>query len=141
VENPDKIIEKMEELMNYERTFSLFQSVKVLHHFGITYEDITNKIKCDKYKEKTNVLAYYILKSIGIYFLNAFIEWTIDNNSGSLDFTKTQENINKLFEFIKEKYNSVEYLRTIEIFENWFSKEGNKTAQMEMETMRMSISE
>ena len=43
----------------------------------------------------------------------------------------------------KEKYNSPEYLRTIEIFENWFwlSKKGNKNGKMELETMRMSISE
>jgi len=145
VENPDKIIEKMEELMNYERTFSLFQSVKVLHHFGMTYEDITNKIKCDKtntknYKEKTNVLSYYILKSIGISFLNAFIEWTIDNNSGSLDFTKTQENLEKYCRFFETYYKNTEYLENMDKIEVWFSQRSkNNKNTLEMKTMRMVV--
>jgi hypothetical protein len=76
-----------------------------------------------------------------MFHYNDFIEWCIKNNNHSIQFTKTQENINRLFEFVKEKYKSVEYLRTIEIFENWFSKEENQKKQMEVETMRMSISE
>jgi hypothetical protein len=76
-----------------------------------------------------------------MFHYNDFIEWCIKNNNNSIQFTKTQENINRLFEFVKEKYNSVEYLRTIEIFENWFSKKDNQNGSMELETMRMSISE
>jgi len=145
VENPDKIIEKMEELMNYERMFSLFQSVKVLHHFGMTYEDIINNLKCDKYntkkyKEKTNVLAYYILKSIGIYNLNTFIEWTIDNNSGSLNFTKTPENLEKYCHFFETYYKNTEYLENMDRIEKWFSQKSktNKNT-LEMKTMRMVV--
>ena len=78
-----------------------------------------------------------------MFHYNDFIEWCIKNNNNSIQFTKTQENIHRLFEFIKEKYNSSEYLRTIEIFENWFSKKENQNEnrKMELETMRMSISE
>jgi hypothetical protein len=130
-----------------EQIFSLFQCSKVLHHLGLKYRELYETtdhavlLRHERYRENTHVFSYYILKCILMFHYNDFIEWCIKNNNSSIQFTKTQENINKLFEFIKEKYNSVEYLRTIEIFENWFSKEGNKTAQMEMETMRMSISE
>lgn len=76
-----------------------------------------------------------------MFHYNDFIEWCVKNNNSSIQFTKTQENIHRLFEFVKEKYNSQEYLRTMEIFENWWllSKKGNQ--KMELETMRMSISE
>jgi hypothetical protein len=130
-----------------EQIFSLFQCSKVLHHLGLKYRELYEKtehaslIRHQRYKENTHVFSYYILKCIIMFHYNDFIEWCIKNNNHSIQFTKTQENINRLFEFVKEKYKSVEYLRTIEIFENWFSKEENQKKQMEVETMRMSISE
>jgi len=81
------------------------------------------------------------MKCIIMFHYNDFIEWCIRNNNSSIQFTKTQENIHRLFEFVKSKYNSSEYLRTIEIFENWLSKKENQNGKMEVETMRMSISE
>jgi len=130
-----------------EQIFSLFQCSKVLHHLGLNYRELYETteravlLRHERYRENTHVFSYYILKCIIMFHYNDFIEWCIKNNNNSIQFTKTQENMNKLFEFVKEKYNSVEYLRTIEIFENWLSKEGNQNGSMELETMRMSISE
>jgi hypothetical protein len=130
-----------------EQVFSLFQCSKVLHHLGLKYRELyetteqAKQMRHERYRENTHVFSYYILKCIIMFHYNDFIEWCIKNNNSSIQFTKTQENINRLFEFVKGKYNSVEYLRTIEIFENWFSKKENQNGRMEMETMRMSISE
>jgi hypothetical protein len=130
-----------------EQVFSLFQCTKVLHHLGLKYRELyettdqAKQIRHERYRENTHVFSYYILKCILMFHYNDFIEWCIKNNNSSIQFTKTQENINRLVEFVKEKYNSVQYLRTIEIFENWFSKKDNQNGSMEVETMRMSISE
>ena len=77
-----------------------------------------------------------------MFYYNDFIEWCILTNNDSIQFIKTQENINSLFEFIKERYTSEHYLRTINVFETWFYKKGNQYdgEKMEGETMRMTIS-
>jgi len=130
-----------------EQIFSLFQCSKVLHHLGLKYRDLyetteqAKRMRHERYRENTHVFSYYILKCIIMFHYNDFIEWCIRNNNSSIQFTKTQENIHRLFEFVKSKYNSSEYLRTIEIFENWLSKKENQNGKMEVETMRMSISE
>jgi hypothetical protein len=145
----DKLSKTIENHLYNEQIFSLFQCSKVLHHLGLKYRDLyetteyAEQLRHQRYKENTNVFSYYILKCIIMFYYNDFIEWCIHNNNSSIQFTKTQENIDRLFEFIKSKYNSPEYLRTIEIFENWLSKKENQNGnrKMELETMRMSISE
>ena len=54
--------------------FSVFQTVKILDYVNLTYTDITtNKFKSIKnYKEKTNVFAYYILKSLCFFLMMNF---------------------------------------------------------------------
>ena len=144
-----KLSKIIENHLYNEQIFSLFQCSKVLHHLGLKYRELyqttehAKRIRHERYKENTHVFSYYILKCIIIFHYNDFIEWCVKNNNGSIQFIKTQENIYSLFQFIKEKYNSSEYLRTIDIFENWFwlSNQENQNGKMEVETMRMSISE
>ena len=148
IHNLSKIIENH---LHNEQIFSLFQCSKVLHHLGLKYRELYEKtgqaslLRNQRYKENTHVFSYYILKCNILFHYNDFIEWFVKNNNSSIQFTKTQENIHRLFEFVKEKYNSQEYLRTMEIFENWWllSKKENHNGnrKMELETMRMSISE
>ena len=96
-----------------------------------------------------------------MYYYNDFIELCYTNNNQSIQFNKTQSNINSFIDFIKKRHNSAEFLRTIRIFEDWFSKNTgyndkktildqifclpNKNVKCihaeKMETMRMSITE
>jgi hypothetical protein len=144
--NMNKLSKTIENHLYNEQMFSLFQCSKVLHYLNIKYRELYEKKDHaqETYREKTHIFSYYILKSIVIFYYNDFIEWCIIHNNNSIQFTQTQENINQFFEFIKSKYNSDDYLRTIEIFENWFwfSKERNQyNKKWELKTMRMSISE
>ena len=141
--NMNKLSKTIENHLYNEQKFSLFQCSKVLHHLKIKYRELyeKNDNAHEKYREKTHIFSYYILKSIVIFYYNDFIEWCIIHNNKSIQFTQTEESINQFFEFIKSKYNSDHYLRTIEIFEKWFSKEENQYKKWEMKTMRMSISE
>ena len=142
----NKLSNIIENHLHNEQLFSLFQCSKVLHHMGLKYRELYeingDLIKRDqRYNEKTHVFSYYVLKCIIMFYYNDFIEWCCIHNNMSIQFTKTQENINSLFEFIKSRYNSSDFLRTIEIFENQFTKEDNQLKKIESETMRMSISE
>ncbi len=124
-------------LMNDERMFSLFQKTKILDHQKIKYRGLLSK---NNYKEETPVFSYYILKSIMMFFYDDFIEWSIDNNHGSITFKKTPENIKSLVSFIRGRFDNPEYLKSIDEFEGWFSQNGHKKGR-EMETLRMSVND
>jgi hypothetical protein len=145
--NMNKLIKTIENHLYLEQMFSLFQCAKVLNFYGLTYRDILQKSNKIHYKEKTSVFSYYILKSIVMFYYNDFIEWCYIHNNKSLEFTKTQNNINQFFEFIKTRYNSDEYINSISIFENWFSNQNQNENNSRrhntfiLNTLRMSISE
>jgi hypothetical protein len=140
--NMNKLIKTIENHLYIEQMFSLFQCAKVLNFYGLTYRDILQKSNKIHYKEKTSVFSYYILKSIVMFYYNDFIEWCYIHNNKSLEFTKTQNNINQFFEFIKTRYNSDDFINSISIFENWFSNQNqNENNTFILNTLRMSISE
>lgn len=148
-ENLGKIpamIRDISQHLYYERIFSLFQCIKVLHFFGLEYKELhehsskNHTARIHKFKEKrTNVLAYYILKAIYMFYLNDFIEWVIKHNRGSLDFTKDDKTIHSYGEFIQSRYKERGLLNSIAIMEEWFKK--NNKCEVECTTMRMSLFE
>ena len=148
-ENLGKIpamISEISQYLYYERIFSLFQCIKVLHFFGLEYKELyehssKNQVARGlKFKEKrTNVLAYYILKSIYMFYVNDFIEWTIHHNQGSLNFTKDDKTIHSYGEFIKTHHKERGLLDSIAIMEEWF--QNNNKCEVECSTMRMSLFE
>jgi hypothetical protein len=148
----NKLIVKTENLLHYERLFSLFQCAKVLHFFGIKYNNLYEKdfksikLRNMKYKEDTNVLSYYIIKSIYMFYVNDFIEWCIENNNYngivSLNFDKNDENIDSYIEFIKEHFLKTSYIGSLSVFEEWFENINEKSVSYEIyNTLRMSVHE
>lgn len=98
-ENNMDTLEKL--VYEYEAPFSAFQCAKVLDHFGLVYEDLFDKEAASAYKEETPVFAYYVIKSVFMNHADEFIRWTMQNNQGSLQFKKTQTNINHLANLLK----------------------------------------
>jgi len=151
-EDINKLIVKTEKLLYYERLFSLFQCAKVLHFFGIKYnnlyeKDLTSmKLRAMKYKEDTNVLSYYIIKSIYKFYVNYCIEWCVENNNYngvvSLNFNKNNENIDRYIQFIKEHFLNSSYTGSLAIFEEWFKNINEKSVSYEIyNTLRMCVHE
>ena len=132
------------ELIQYERVFSCFQSAKVISFYNLTYNTIitpcSNSKINTKYKESTNVLSYYIIKSIMMYYINEYIEWISLHNNGSLSFVKTNDNILNYCGFVREHYKLSEYVKTIGYFEKWFLR-NKKINTLEANTMRMTALE
>jgi hypothetical protein len=107
-------IEKLEKYIQMERKFSLFQSAKILNHFGITYRSLFEKTAeaeqmRKKYKEDTEIFCYFILKTLLMYNCNDFIEWMHDHQKPVT---------NKVDKFIKDliipRYNEIQFINTIE---------------------------
>jgi hypothetical protein len=147
VENIDYIYEKIEENMKYEILFSLFQCVKVLDHYGLSYKNVyentnENNELCKKYSEKSPIFAYYVLKPILLFYINDFVDWINKNNKGSLSFTKTVENINNYCMFFENFHKTPEYTSIIRLMETEFRKIKNKDGlSVEIETLRMTLFE
>jgi hypothetical protein len=72
-DNMNNFLSSCEFYINFERTYSLFQLVKTLDFMGLQYKDLYSNtkhstiIRENLYKEKTNVLSYYIIKTIRRY--------------------------------------------------------------------------
>jgi hypothetical protein len=113
--NIDIMIKKTKKMLFYEKIFSIIQCVKVLKHYNLKYKNIIVENELNKnYNEKTNILSYYVIKAIVITNINDFLEFC----NGSLDFKKTDTNINTFFtKLIKQKYNDpifLNYVKNIE---------------------------
>jgi hypothetical protein len=135
--------EVVEVTLNNERMFSLFQKTKVLDHHRLKYRELckannSGERRTKKYSEKTPVFSYYVLKSILMFHYNDFIEWCAENN-GSIVFQKTERNVRKFIEFIRDHRQSPKYIESIEHYQNWFSQNRHKE-HIHMNTLRMSVS-
>tara|TARA_B100001093_G_scaffold509447_2_gene573467 strand:- start:7445 stop:8704 length:1260 start_codon:yes stop_codon:yes gene_type:complete len=111
-----------------ERIFAIFQMVKVLHFMGLRYENlykvdaVSTSFRKVLYKEDTNVLSYYILKTILLFNNDDFLRWCFIYNNNIVRFDKTQVNFNKFYEFIKTHYNSNFFIESINKMELHYRK-------------------
>ena len=107
--NVAEFLSTAEFFINFERTYSFFQLVKTLDFMGLSYNDLysdkhySTALRENLYKEKTNVLSYYILKTILINNYQDFLFWCKKNNYSILQFNKTIRNQTALCNFIESK--------------------------------------
>ena len=139
-------------LINYERTYSFFQLVKTLDFMNLTYTDLysnttESSIKRNTlYKERTNVLAYYVIKTIMINNYQSFLLWCNTNNYSLLQFKKTYTNQREFCKFIEKNYKSKSMLECIQATEDFldkFYKTKRKSQHIDylLSNMRMTICE
>ena len=132
--------------MRIEIIFAYFQMVKVLDFMGIRYKDLVNGSKKVSFKEKTNVLSYYILTLVLLSNYNDFLSWC-EKNNGFIAFKKTSANLQSFCEFIEKKYKSAGMLRGTKCMEDFFLKTvyGKKINDVNkmflLNNMRMTVAE
>ncbi len=127
-------------MIDFERIFSLFQCVKILKYMKIdNYDSFINK-QSNLYEEKTNVFAYYILKTILLYNYDDFMKLCHQNNppSNPVLFYKSPSNLNSLYEFILSNYYGNGLLENFKKMDDIYSKIKNKVL---LQTMRMTLFE
>jgi hypothetical protein len=135
--NPKKD-KTLELFLQQERLFSIFQTIKVLRHYQLSYKELCTDPK-DKYDENTNVFSYFILKSIMIFFSNDFIEWCSLQNKGTIVFKKIQANVLSLVQFVKDRYTDTGYIKTLQHMEK--AMKSLESDAPEMQTLRMTVHE
>ena len=117
------MLENIETMLKDEMLFSIFQCVKILNHYNLTYEQLTNlnssasKKARMRYKEKTYVLSYFIAKSILMSQPNHFIEWCMKNNPNIIGFHNTPENIAQYANLVVNESQNHQLLHYIGEFE------------------------
>jgi len=149
--NTDLFLSKFDLLINFERTYSFFQLVKILDFMGLDYTDLysnshRSKILRDNlYKEKTNVLSYFVVKTILINNYQCFLLWCHNNNTSLLQFKKTSLNQQDFCELIKKNYktnNMLDGVYNSELFLNKMKRKNkDKITKYMLSNLRMSICE
>jgi hypothetical protein len=138
----EECLPMIERQIQYERIFSLFQTAKVLNHFGLSYGDLIEKtpeksVLRRNYKETTEAFCYFVLKSILMFNFNEFIEWMF-LNCKSIKFKENQ--LNKFVnELIVQKYNEMKFIKTLNVIQTFFDSSRRKSFLTN--TMRMSVME
>ena len=147
-----KFVSDFEMFMNFERAHSFFQLEKTLQFMGLTYYDLYSKtrnssiLRENMYKEKSNVLSYYILKTVLLNNYQGFLVWCGKNNFNLLNFKKTTTNLKEFCKFIERNYKTSCMLDGIENAHNFYMKiknnnSNNKLSANILSNMRMSICE
>jgi hypothetical protein len=147
--NINEFLSNSEFYINFEKTYSLFQLVKTLDFMGLQYKDLYSNTKESSilrenlYKENTNVLSYYIIKTVLINNYQGFLSWCKTNNLTILNFKKTIGNQKQLCKFIEKNYKTQTLLNDIYESHVFLSrikkKKGNN--KFILSNMRMSICE
>jgi hypothetical protein len=154
--NEKEFLSNAEFFINFERCYSFFQLVKILDFMGLSYEDLylnrleSKLLRETLYKEKTNVLAYYVIKTVMMNNYPSFLSWCNKNNLALIAFKKTIANQKKFCEFIEKNYKSPSMLENIdnsELFLEQLKKNKNKAVMNEkmkhflLTNLRMTICE
>ena len=148
--NIEEFLSNSEFFINFERSYSFFQLAKSLRFMGLTYKDLFSKNEHSKilretmYKEKTNVLSYYVIKTILLNNYQGFLFWCKKNNFSLLQFKKTSTNLIEYCKFIEKNYKTTTMLEGVEssqkFLNNLYSKNKN-TDKFVLTNLRMSICE
>lgn len=135
--------------INFERTYSFFQLIKTLDFMGLSYKDLYSNskrsaiVRENLYKEKTNVLSYYIIKGVLMNNYQGFLGWCHKNNLSLLNFKKTFNNQREFCKFIEKNYKIQSMLNSINESDIFFSKIKRKRGNYKfiLSNLRMSICE
>jgi hypothetical protein len=150
-----EFIKNFDFFIQFEKIFGIFQMVKALQFMGLKYEDLYSNDQKSKilrttfYKEKTNVLSYYVTRVILLNEFQGFLKWCSNNNNSLIQFKKNNQNMTHFFEFIEKNYKKKKLIQSVNQMENAISNDKkNKKKSMnkkEIEfienNMRMTICE
>jgi hypothetical protein len=129
------LLKTTEDIINVERQYSFIQMVKVLNHKGIRYIDLINDNLNSTYSEKTNMFAYFVVKTLIIFNINSFFTWCKSNNTNILQFDLLDNTSTAKFcTIVKKSYKHKEFLKNIEEAE----KRKKKTPELRMTLSEMS---
>lgn len=151
-ENYNHFVESFKIFNTMERYFSIFQTIKILNYFDLNYNILTSDnckhraISKKKYKENTNVLCYFIIKMIWLFFTNDMIVWFYNHNHKNLiNSEKNYFYLISLIEKTETLYKHPTLLKAIKNYTIIFNQMNMglpnmlSTYPMLMQSLRMTI--
>jgi hypothetical protein len=142
--------------IDLERKYSCFQMVKTLEFMGLAYKNLykqdfkSNLLRNTMYKEETNVLSYYVIKTILLFHYPMFLQWCSQHNLSLLQFKKTDSNLMKFCDFIWKYHKSKPMMEMVKEMEDYLSElrstlsrttKNKHKKKYVLENMRMTICE
>lgn len=124
-------------MMRRQLQFSVFQMVKILKHYEMTYNDITTHQQV--FHETTHVLSYYILKAVLMFFSSSFEHWCKRHNNTLFQFRQEENKVMEFVRFISKYYRNFDLLQYIRKMEMYISKNEKTFPHELMRTMRMTL--
>jgi hypothetical protein len=143
----EEFLTHFEFFIRLEITFKFFQMIKTLDFMGLTYKDLflshqkSHVLRQTFYKEKSNILAYYILTTILISSYQSFLAWCDTNNLSLLHFKKTTSNLDGFCQYISKNYKSKNMLSSVDCMQTFFAKQKKASNRFIMSNMRMTLTE
>lgn len=127
-----KILSNIESWIRNERAFSVYQASTVMRHYGIRYQDFCQGP--EKYSEKTPVFSYYIIKTILMFHLNDFLQWTTKHSleSNGLPFHKTSKTIREYIGLIGRLYKAPDLIQKLDELCNTLEETKTRTLRMSL---------
>jgi hypothetical protein len=106
-----------------QNRFSIYQMIKIMDYYEIDLKDLlknTNKDSYLRYKEDTNILAYYYIKTVLFINFEDFYSWCLNNNNQFIKFNNEKNNIDKFYNFIISRWSKLIYNPTFEQMDTLF---------------------
>tara|TARA_B100000927_G_C16474768_1_gene472955 strand:- start:411 stop:1649 length:1239 start_codon:yes stop_codon:yes gene_type:complete len=122
--NIDEYLVFVEYFLQFEKFYSLYQVSKILNFMNVNYVNLyqnnttSKQLRNYMYKENTNIFMYYILKTLLLYNSTDFLHFCKNNNKNIINFLHNEDNMDKLYNFISKRHNSLLFISDInKIFE------------------------
>jgi len=138
----------------FEKYFSIFQCIKVLNHMNLTYEIIISKSNIYKkrsiqnFKERSNVLGYFVIKMIWLFYTNEMFSFFSNNHEHNImNSNKDYNYLTLLINKTNKLYNKKQLLFGIKKYSRIFNQLTMgmpiilSTQVDVMKTLRMSVIE
>jgi hypothetical protein len=128
-DNFDGFLNEFQMFNTFEKYFSIFQCIKVLHHMNLSYEiiisksNIHKKLSIQNYKEKTNVLGYFVIKMIWLFYTNDMLNFFSSHHKYNI--INSDKSYDYLSELIRKKsklYNRKKLLQGIQMYSVAFNQ-------------------
>jgi hypothetical protein len=109
----DNVVKVMNIMIQLDKQFAIFQVVKILRFMDLNYSDLLKGT--DKYKEETNVFAYFVLNMCLMNHYNDFMQFCKRESHTLLRMNR--DKLHLLIDFFKRCHNCKSLLRNIERME------------------------
>ena len=146
--NESEFLVNFNYFIHLEKTYKFFQMIKTLNFMGLRYTDLYyisgEQIRNTLYKEKSNILSYYIITTVLMHNYESFLSWCDTRHYGILQFKKSLGNMTDFCDFVGKNYKTKSLLNTIHCTEEYFihlSTQKMKDLPFILNNMRMTICE